>query len=267
MFCVRSFLFCFATTFVLFSSPRGLGQDTALDVYKEGLTSFQEQNFEAAESRFAEALEKDPNNPYALYNWGLSKLKLGKAGWAFAAWRKALHVDPGLSSASRGLDYLIKNFSLPGRKGPAGHWEVFRAKFLAFIPLTALFFAAALLLSSAGWLLIKYAANRKVAVEEELPLPSPPWLGLLFGLLFLVFQAIAFAKLYDGFQPRGVVVVEITQVLSAPEPESSVLFEILEGAEVLILRKNGDWAQIQYPSGLAGWIPTSTVFQTSGQEL
>ena len=267
MFNLRLVIFLFAALPLLLLTQDGQGQDATIESYKAGLSQYQEKNYEEAEKSFAESLQQDPENPYVLYNWGLAKLKLGNAGWALAAWRKALHINPNLASASKGIEFLEKNFPLPGRKGPTGHWEMFRSRFLIFVPLTALFFAAALLLTAAGWLLIKYSADRKVAVEEELPLPSFPWIGLLFATLFLLFQGLSFAKLYDSFQPRGILVSENTPVLSAPQPDSSVLFEILEGAEVLILRKNGEWAQVQYPSGLAGWIPAASVFQTSGQEL
>jgi tetratricopeptide (TPR) repeat protein len=256
----------FVTIFIVFNAvPASYAQD--LELYQKGLSQYQEKDFEAAAQAFESALKADPMNPYVLYNWGLSQYELGNNGFAFAAWRKALNLRPTLLSVSDAIDHLVKTRPLPGRRGPQGHWEVFRTSALVYLPESLLVFITALFLCCAGWLWIRYMAERNVAIEEELPLPQLPLLGGLFAILFVAFQVLSVAKVYESYQVRGVVTTRSVAMRAVPEEAGSELFQIAEGAEVLVLRRQGDWLQIKYPSGLAGWVPEEAVFQTTQREI
>ncbi|NQZ00841.1 MAG: tetratricopeptide repeat protein [Bdellovibrionales bacterium] len=263
--------FCFSIPgsliFVLAFAIGGPALAQDLEAYQKGLSLYQEKDYESAAEAFSKSLDADPQNPYVLYNWGLSQYELGKNGLAFAAWRKALNLKPTLISVSRAIDQLIKTRPLPGRRAPQGHWEVFRSSALIYLPEGLLAVVTALFLCAGGWLMIRFFAERKIAVEEELPLPNVPWLGVVFVLFFLAFQTLSLAKFYESGRTRGVVIAESVPMRSAPSETGPELFKIAEGAEVIVIRRENEWLQIRYPSGLAGWVPENSVFQTTSQEI
>jgi hypothetical protein len=63
------------------------------------------------------------------------------------------------------------------------------------------------------------------------------------------------------------VVSEKTTVYSAPNDKSAALFDLFAGLEVVLDQSNDQWVQVTYPGALTGWIPKSSVFQTSGRGL
>ena len=71
----------------------------------------------------------------------------------------------------------------------------------------------------------------------------------------------------DENTPRGTIVVEKVHVRAGPGEKEAQLFELFEGNEVLILRVDDDWAQIQFPGAFTGWIPQSAIFQNFGKNL
>lgn len=235
--------------------------------YQKGLSQYQNGDFESAAGSFEEALKADPLNPYVLYNWGLSQYELGNNALALGAWRKSLNLNPTSSSTRQALEHLIKVRPLPGRRGPQGHWEVLRTSLLIYLPETLLVLLTTLFFTATGWALLRFLSERKTALEEELPLPSFPPLAILFFLLFATFQGLGFAKVYESQRTRGVIIAETVPMKSAPEDNASELFQIAQGAEVLVIRRKDDWLQIRYPSGLAGWVPDTSVFQTTRREI
>lgn len=243
-------------------------EDTgAAEAYQKGLKHYQDKDFSRAREHFKMAWSSEPQNPLVLYNWGLSEYQLENNGMALAAWRKALFLDPDLEPASRAIEFLMSTSSVGSTSYRGGYWESYRAKILSRVSINQIFLLTLVLLVSCGWLVIRYLGQRKMAVEEELPLPPIPWLGIALLVFFLAFQMTAALKVYDYFTPRATVIAQTVTVKSAPTKDSSTLFEIYEGSEVLLKRKTSDWSQVKYPGGLTGWVESQSLFHTSGREL
>lgn len=259
-----SFLF-FCPLFAV--AQDGLAQDSPAEAYQRGLKSFQEKNYSEARAQFHAAWESEPDNPFVLYNWGLSEFQLGNKGMALAAWRKALFLSPSLSLAETAIEFLMTTTSLGHNSRSQGYWELIRQKVLSKISANQAFFMSLIFLLGFGWIAIKYFGQRKFAIDEELPLPSTPWMGIALFLFFLLAQTTAALKIYDYFSPRATVISQTVTVKSAPSAESSNLFEIYEGSEVLLKRKTPEWSQVKYPGGLTGWVQNQNIFHTSGREL
>lgn len=262
------------------SSPFAMAQDglshtpteandkvSAVEAYQKGLKLFQEKEFKSASEQFHSAYEVEPHNPYVLYNWGLSEFELGNKGMALAAWRKALFLEPDLTPAVNAIEFLTSTTSIGAANFHHSYWEIFRQKVLARISVNQSIFISLIFLATFGWLAIRYFGQRRLAVEEELPLPPIPWLAISLLLVFIVLQSTAVLKIYDYFTPRATVITSTVTVKSAPTSDASSLFEIYEGSEVLLKRKITDWSQVKYPGGLTGWVESQNLFHTSGREL
>ncbi len=240
---------------------------SAAESYQLGLRHYQEKDFSQARDQFQQAWSSEPQNPLILYNWGLSEYQLKNNGMALAAWRKALFLDPDLEPASRAIEFLMATSSIGNISSPRGHWERFRRHILSRMSINQVFFLTLVFMACCGWILIRYLGQRRLAVEEEFPLPPIPWVGIGLFVGFLAFQVTAILKVYDYFTPRATVVTETVKVKSAPTSESSTLFEVYEGSEVLLKRRASDWSQVKYPGGLTGWVKSQSLFHTSGREL
>lgn len=248
-------------------SDSSLQKMGAAEAYQQGLTLYQSRNFSKAREHFRQAWNNEPQNPLVLYNWGLSEYQLENNGMALAAWRKALFLDPDLEPASNAIEFLLATTSVGSTSYRGGYWESFRDRILSRISINQIFFLTLIFMACCGWLVIRYLGQRKLAVNEEMPLPPIPWVGIGLLVVFLALQTTAALKVYDYFTPRATVIARTVTVKSAPTKESSTLFEIYEGSEVLLKRKASDWSQVKYPGGLTGWVESQSLFHTSGREL
>ena len=71
--------------------------------------AWQGQNFTEAETAFAQAVEKDPDNANAWNGLGWSQMNQGKAEAAQEAFERCLKVDPRQAAALNGLGWIAKN--------------------------------------------------------------------------------------------------------------------------------------------------------------
>ena len=74
-------------------------------------------------------------------------------------------------------------------------------------------------------------------------------------------------KLVDLQIPRGTVIADKTSVYSAPDEKSVALFDLYGGLEVILDSQKDSWVQVTYPGGLTGWIPKTSMLQTSGRKM
>ena len=67
------------------------------------------------------------------------------------------------------------------------------------------------------------------------------WIGSLLG---------------EAWSPNAVVVTREAQVMFAPVSEAGTAKTLPEGAEVRVLRRFGDWSEVEVDGQRAGWIRT-----------
>lgn len=224
---------------------------------------YQQEKYDDAAKILEELKLQAPQNESILYNLGLVYLKTDQLGSALAHFRRALYLSPQLDQAEIAANLVTSK--LPQQSSSTDTWENFRRYVLNQVSGSQALSVLALMIGLAGFLMIRYLGSRRQALENSTPLPTFPWAGTIFTLLTIVSLLLAIAKAYDNFNPRGTILVENTKVHSAPEKDSSALFEALEGFEVLLHKKSDDWVQVSLPGGLSGWIPQSAVMHTTGR--
>lgn len=253
--------------FLLLNFVHADSEAPAKALYQEGLRHYQNSEWKEAQEKLHQALLQDPNNPYILYNLGLAHHRLGNQGPSIAYWRKALVIMPGFDAANKALGLAIGELDKPSKSSDLSHWENFRAYFLVKFKGRFFYFFSALFLFLSTWFWVSYLSTRKKALDDELPLPPPPYLPILLSFFAICFLGLLTAKIIDSSSPRGTIVSKVVVAKSGPNDKASALFDLYEATEVLLKNKQNDWVQVSYPGGLTGWVPKNNVFQTSGDPL
>lgn len=236
-------------------------------LFRNGVTSYQAKDFAKSADSFKKALVLQDSNAAALTNLGLAEYNLGNEGLAIAYWRKAIDIDPDFFPAISAVRYALDKLPVKEIPHEIETWERIRDYTLTPVPIQAYLILSALFLFSAGWLLITFAGKRKIAMETEQAPPGIPTLGVIFALCFVLCTALGILKSIDSGIARGTIVSEKISAQSAPGEGQASLFDLYEGLEVKIRSASGDWLQVTYPGALTGWLPKSSLMQTSGRPL
>lgn len=248
-------------------SPETQSWPTFEKAFEAGVSSYRAKKYEEARLAFNQVLEKDPLNVQALTNLALVQYQLGQKGWAVALLRKAHNLDPDFSTPKAALDYILPQLDIREIPHEIQLWETVRSNLIVPFSITGFLTLSALSLFASGWLFLTYLGRRREAEREEKPMPDFPWIPTLISVVFIGVMTLTLLKLWDHKIPRGTVVTEKITVYSAPDEKSVALFDLFAGLEVVLNQSDKQWIQVTYPGALTGWIPKSSVFQTSGRSL
>jgi tetratricopeptide (TPR) repeat protein len=240
---------------------------TAPEKFASGVQAYRNKDYQKAKDELLIALKITPNSPSTLYNLGLSEYKLEQKGWALAHLRLALSLDPGYLEAQRAYDLFAAHIDRPFAAHDSSNWEVLRNNFLRPISTATYLAIMAILLLLSGWLLIGFFGHRKTALRDEQPLPPFPAVGFILAGLLVVSIFMNLAKMWDHLTPRGTILANKTEVKSGPTADTTTLFELNEGNEVILKDAAETWAQITYPGGMTGWVLKEHVLPTSGRHV
>jgi tetratricopeptide (TPR) repeat protein len=222
--------------------------------FTQALETFKAKDLNESRKQFSELLTQHPNDPVLLYNLGLVEYTDKHPGKALAYWRKALYLQPGFSPALSGIRQVhrvIPNFkSNEASIAKELYWRV---------PLWFFFGSTFIFFVFAGALWILHIARRK----KDAPSSSlGPVLASTFFLIFISLTLHAYISYYEPLQ--GTILDSPVAVRSAPSEESPSLLEFNEGDEVVILRTQDNWLQVQKSATAAGWIPKEKALVHSG---
>jgi len=234
------------------------------DLFQSGVKLYQEKKFPEAKEVFHKALEFEKNNVQALTNLGLTYFQLGEKGWAIALLRRANNLDPDFSTPMSALKFILPQLDVKEIPHEINSWETLRAKFIQPFSVFSFVLLSAILLFASGWTWIRFLSLRRRAEEEEKPFPNFPFVGLIYSASFLLLFSLMGAKFYDLSLVRGTLVAMKAPVLSLPDEKAPILFELSAGLEVIVLKKEGEWTQVQYPGGMSGWTKNDGLFITQG---
>ena len=144
-----------------------------VEAYKVGLSAFQDEDWPTAVESFS--LRRSLRTPSS-FTTGGSPIFAARTFLAFAAWRKALTLDPFFSSAREGIEFLLKSQPLRLRAAPEPLGNLSKSALGSHsgFPVCS---PSCFALMGSGHLLIRYFSQRKTALYEELPMPAFPWAG------------------------------------------------------------------------------------------
>lgn len=231
-----------------------LAQQDLSTYFKQGVNSYQNKDYTAAEKSFSQGLEVEPNNAELLTNLGLVEYQLNNKGKALGYFRRALEISPELEAAQDGIKFVNSQLKVKDIPHQSDTFESIHTNLLQSLNLKFLLLMVLVLFLFSGWIFIKYFSARIKNLKAEEAMPDIPIVGIILLLLFIVITSITSLKIYDSFQVRGTIIKEKISVQSAPGENQSVLFDIYEGLEVLVKESNANYVLINYPGGMSGWI-------------
>lgn len=232
------------------------------ELFQQGTQSYVAKDYAKAVELFEKALSQDKHNATIITNLALAQYNLGKTAIAIGLLRKAIHLDPSLSTAKEGLEFVVAQTPKAGVPHQIQTYESLRANLLQPVPLYAYISISLLCFLSAGWTLLSYLGRRKKALEEQTSSPSFPIIGTLLGAAFIIFSGLLVLKIYDTRILRGTVIEEKVSLQTAPGENQLAILDLHGGMEVIIRATQGEWSQVTYPGSLTGWVKNSSLLMT-----
>lgn len=252
-----------AATLIALALPVFAEETASENLFQKGLAAYQNKQFAEARDLFQKLIEQKVISAPLLHNLALAEYQLDQKPLALALWRKALSIDPHFRAARLSRDFAENKMQVRGWENDPIRGSINRG--LEFISFYEALWMIALLLGVAGWLWLRYWAERRFALEEERPLPSFPTAAITLSLIFLICLVLVAAKTQQTFRTRATVVLNKANARSLPSEDGVGLFELNGGAEVIVRRQDGDWAQVQNSVGQSGWLRKDELFITSGR--
>jgi hypothetical protein len=242
------------------ASPAAAADEAALDkaraVYREALainapgSSEKLSRFAEASKVFGEIVAGRPGAPEFLVDWGNASLGAREVGWAVLAYRRALHLDRGVSRARRNLTWV---------RGSLGDWPTVETggaiDSLLFWHrswnVTSRHLAAAICFALAVFLLWPW---RRFALRF--------WARITAALIGVVFAALLLSALLEPDHGSEAVVVADGVTLRAADvagAPAAIARPLPAGLEVDVVESRERWVEIALADGRRGWVPRSAI--------
>jgi tetratricopeptide (TPR) repeat protein len=252
---------CFALLFNLQLNVALAQTETSEELFQKGLAAYQAKQYDQAKASFEKIAQMGPTSARLLHNLALTHFQLNQKGYAVAYWRKALVLDPAYQPARAGRDLMETRMNMRAwERDPVSSWL---RHTLEPISIHHLLWLIALVLGCTGFMWIRYSAERRSALQQDLPLPAWPWPAALLAAVFVGCLGLLALKVNFSQALRATVVAEKAQVRSLPADDGTALFELNSGSEVLVRREEEAWMQVQTREGGSGWVRKVDVMQTA----
>lgn len=260
-----SLVFCTLVSLTLSAQESAPQAATMEEQFAEATAQYRQGKYSESAKLFAILSGRSHENASALTNWGLSAYQEGKKGLAVGLWRRALNVDPTARTARAALAFASKAMQL--QEAEDRFWlDRLENRILGQVRLDQMLGASLLFLVLGGWPMVTYIGRRRRALRDEQPTPAFSYVGLIMAALFLATVTLTGLKAMAWTTPRATAVTAVS-VRTGPDTQSSSLFDLTEGADVVVRQAKKGWTQIRHPGGMSGWVPQDTLFQTSGLPL
>lgn len=236
-------------------------------VFASAIQAFKKNDLDTAQQRLLELDKATPKQLAVLHNLALIAARKNQLGSAIALWRQAQYAYPTDENVDASIQWALKKLPKTELSKDYDLWESFRSDVLQKTsPLLTVTFSAVLMVVG-GWMLLRWWSRRRQALEQETAMPSLPLAGIAVVLMFVFLSGIALSQFVDRIDIRGTVLGKKVDVRSAADSSATVLFELFEGMEVLVLdsRAVGEtkWRRVHYPGGMSGWIKDTDVMTTA----
>lgn len=280
----RYLLFAGALLALIASVVRAEGDGTA------GAERPQDRSSRVGEEAFAEAnrwyeageygraidlyrslLERGVKSPEVFYNLGNAYFKNGQLGKAIVNLRRAQILSPRDDDVRYNLTFLrslTRDKQLMAERNPLASALLGASAALSLNETLWLVFWIYVLLVVLLLMLVFWDTGFVGRVIRALYLLHPLRFGGLrartvhwihvgvCGLLLVLASVSLASKVYArNHRVKAVVLGAEVEVVSGPGTDYTVEFLLHEGTEVLLREDRGDWAQVELPGGLSGWVP------------
>ena len=207
--------------------------------------------YEEAAKAYRQVLDAGFENGAVYYNLGNALLKSGRKGEALWAYLKARAGMPGNPNLSSNLNYLESLLAVESQS----QWNP--PVWVRWLTFNGCFATRALVMLLAGFLWIAGVCLELRRWAPRLDFLSPLTWAATVGSGLLA-AAVVTQTVWQS-KPRAVVVEPEASVRFAPQPEATVHYGVLEGAQVEVMQRESGWVQVRRFDGKAGWVPEAFI--------
>ncbi len=221
---------------------------TTTDLYNQGNNYYEEGNYAQAIEAYESAAQQRAH-AYLYYNLGNSYFKTGKIGKAILNYRKAYFLAPRDVDIAHNLSFA-RNYRIDKitevRNPIISLWSnvLHSLSMREAQVLTTIFFMIASILLS-------YYIIFRARFFIYLTVIS----ALLCAIFFLNWQVWN----HELNQRNAVITSPEVSALSGPGEDYKEIIVVHDGSEVRIRELRGNYALIQLPGGIGGWIPADAL--------
>ena len=211
---------------------------------------YHEKNYQAAANIFEELISQGEKNGYLHYNLGNTYMRLGSSGNAIRNYLQAQSLIPRNESLNANLRYAI-NQTQDQLSPPLGGF------------ITSVFFwVGSTTLLEHFQVLILFNLTFSCICVASLYYRKSLWKSLksisLTVLLIIFFSTgIKYHQLTN--QKLGVIIDKKVAVKSDRSAKNITLFELHEGAIILVRQEDDEWVHISLETDKSGWIPKDSI--------
>ena len=238
------------------AAPAGEGVSSSVTspaaVFRRANALYSQKKYAEAIQLYRDIKEAGWRSSSLYYNLGNACFKEGDLGRAVLNYRRAENLSPRDPEIRKNLQYARENLhdDIPVR--PAGFINRIRTLIIHQFPPPVWAKLSSILYFLLGlWIILVlfFPAWRRISGPVIL------WLGIVLILSLLTsYLAYSYYRV-----PRAIILKPEVSVRYGPRPTDAVAFDLHEGTEIKVIRRQKDWAQISLPDGKSGWLPSNSL--------
>ncbi len=237
---------CLLTVFALYFS-QSMAADSPADLFSKAGAAYKAQDFETAAKLYESLIQAGNKSADVYYNLGNCYFKLNLIGRSIVNYERATALSPDdediLHNLKLAQSKTIDRVQSVPQMGFVTKWK----KFLAGQSSGSWSYMAISFL----WLALICAALY-LFVTSKKALRISAYSFMLLSVLFLL---LAFIRNHEQQNHNyAILLVESTNVKSAPDENANNIFVIHEGLKIQILDQVGIWHKIRLADGKVGWL-------------
>lgn len=217
---------------------------TPLELYNQGNAFYKDNRYAEAIQSY-EAAAALAQHPDILYNLGNAYFKQGYIGKAILNYRRARFLFPRDHDVTFNLSYA-RNYRVDKIKNEENPFAVLMQRMFRILSMKETQVLTTVLFMLFMFLLSVFIITRR-SLYGYISL-AVTVLCLFTGLNWIAWSNTLHAR-------NSVITIPEVSVLSGPGDDYKEILILHDGAEVRIREIRGEYALIQIPGGLGGWIP------------
>lgn len=250
----REIYFIIVILFIPFSSPAL--EPTEKDIFNKANNLYQQDKVKEAINIYEQLVDEEVKSASIYYNLGCAYYRLGKVGPSILNLEKALILAPNDEDIKYNLEFIRS--SVFG-KSEADEENVFVFVIQWLYGLLSLNQTAVVVIliyiTGCGLLLVRI-------FTEDLRRRTI-FMYVIYGLIVIEIPFVLSLGLKvksELYTERGIVIVEKGELRNGPNRTSEVIFNVSEGAKVVLLKELSGFYLVKNPQlGYRGWIPKQHV--------
>lgn len=224
-------------------------------IYSLGNQAFQEAQFEEALSFYNSILESGLESADLYFNVANTHFKMGQNTLAILHFERAIQLNPNGENIQYNLglatDLIVDKIERINTPFYITWWQTL----INALPIDTFAWLSIIFTSLGMGSLLWFLKTQKSTVKR--------FMFYLF-MVFLVGAATSYlfanSQYWEHFQKKEAIVFATrTNIYSAPNTTSTVLFIVHDGLKVKVLNEQQQWLNIVLPDGSIGWIPEEAV--------